>query len=169
MIKKIKETILHPQKPYWVLISLFFMGLALMVAQEKSLPKPKGGSASITSVDTYIPSGHVLVTLQLINSESIDGLIGDYGLVDLYEAVATSSEESKKRAKPLARRLKIIRAPNNPALFGVLIKETETQIIQKLSAPVFAVIQDPASEDLMPRTPPKKEGNTRLIHYGEAL
>lgn len=168
IIEKLRETVLHPQKPYWILITLALMALALLMAQENTQPMAPEFKLNPTSVDTYIPAGHVLVTLQLTNTESIDSIIGQFGLVDLYEASENFAPGAKKVAQPIARRLKIIRAPNNPSLFGVLIADNETEIIQKLAGPVFAVIQGP-TEAGPARSLEGKQKFKRPIQFGDVL
>ncbi len=166
LAQKIKERILDPEKPYWILGVLVLMGIiSLLKNNSDSFPNnPRSStpmpSTSISttkspSLDTFVPKGFVLVTLQLANADAIDPLIGQYGMVDLYEALpahpAFEAEETQRHNKPhqdllIATHLKVIRAPNNQKLFGALVPEESRKLIQRLSLPVFAVIQRPDAQ-----------------------
>ena len=185
IILQLKENLLDAEKPYWILGSILLMGMILLINhnQKKSSTDALGGSSSTTPIDTFVPSGHVLVTLQLINGDSIDSMMGNYGMVDLYSANSNDFmrddddkyPNSKKNlsASPIATHLRIIRAPNNQKLFGVLVPEESRTLIPLLSVPVFAVIQRPDA----PLTPtksilPKKTilpKPSRSIEYGDPL
>ena len=155
----IKENLFNLHKPYWILISLAFMALALLLVQEKishSTPLEASVNTTTTSsqnIDTYIPEGYVLVALQIANLDSVHELIGTYGLADLYptstniEFRSVNTTAKKSMNKPLSSRVRLIRAPNNPRLFGVLLPESDRELILKLSDPVFVVLHNPKSLD----------------------
>lgn len=135
------------------------MALALLLVQEKISHSTQSESSANTTttssqnIDTYIPEGFVLVALQISNLDSIHELIGPFGLADLYptsanmefRSISTATKNSMKR--PLASRVRLIRAPNNTRLFGVLLPESERELILKLSDPVFVVLHNPKSLD----------------------
>lgn len=197
-LQLIKENLFNLHKPYWILISLAFMALALLLVQEKishsTPPESSVNTATKSSqnIDTYIPEGFVLVALQISNLDSIHELIGPYGLADLYptaanmefRSVSTTTKNSMK--KPLASRVRLIRAPNNTRLFGVLLPESERELILKLSDPVFVVLHNPKSLEstrtsdannlISPRiennsksseSKPENNSSRRTISYGE--
>ncbi|WP_413582601.1 hypothetical protein [Bdellovibrio sp. HCB288] len=92
------------------------------------------------SVDTFIPRGHVLIPLELANSEALSSIIGDMGgVVDLYLA----SEEKKSGGILVASRVKLVRAPLNPDQFAVLVKEADGGKILQRNGPFTAVVQNP--------------------------
>lgn len=68
-------------------------------------------------LDTHIPQGHVLVPIQVHNSENVDSMFGTYGMVDLYPV----SENGKASREAILRGVKMLRAPRNPNQFGVLV------------------------------------------------
>lgn len=140
-----------------------------MIAQNKTNSSNSSIDSS-PSLDTYIPSGFVLVTLQLINSDSIDSMIGNFGLVDLYPATQNADFILTKDTRPIATHLRLIRAPNNPNLFGVLVSEESRSVILQLANPVFAVIKGPQATKLpTPLKPPSVSRRSRSIKYGELL
>lgn len=182
--KKIKDNLFNPQKPYWIFTSLIFMGLALLGLQQKDQKSPEHSPSqenqNSQNIDTMVPNGYVLVALQLINSDSINALLGPFGMVDLYPTSATLSWSQKnefavkKSATPLATHLRIIRAPNNPRLFGVLLPETSRELILQLAEPVFAVIHHPnasSQNNKSEENPTSKlshpDPKQRIINYGE--
>ncbi len=166
--EKLKRNLLDPKKPIWILVTLALMGVMLTIFQQKDIEPPKRSQEESASLDTFIPAGFVLVTLQLINSDSIESMIGSYCLVDLYPGSNEPDFQLEKMAKPIAKRLRLIRAPNNPSLFGVLVPEEDPVVIQKLAGPVFAVIQGPNAKALPApvRVTPKRY---RSIKYGDLL
>jgi hypothetical protein len=167
LVSKLKQNIFDPQKPVWIIISLFLISITLFLVRPEhtTTPKQKENTASL---DTFVPSGYVLVTLQLINSDSIDSMIGEFAMVDLYSIRQSQENEQIKNPVPIATYLRLIRAPNNQSLFGVLVSEESRSVIHRLSEPVFAVIQGPNAKpkmsiQVLPR--PK----TRTIKYGDLL
>ncbi len=90
-------------------------------------------------IDTIIPKGYVLVPLELENKDAISSVIQNFGVIDLF-----SGNPENGRARKIATRLKLIRAPYNPHLFAALVKENLSERIMKESGPFFAVIQNKA-------------------------
>lgn len=107
--------------------------------QQKNLELNNSGSTK--SVSTLIPKGQVLVPIQLINSESLDSLLGSYGLVDLY----IPDQRHPGRSLKISDKVKILRAPLNPQQFAVLVPESESAKYVHYEGPLFAVIQNPQS------------------------
>lgn len=191
-ILQLKENLLDVEKPHWILGCIIVMGMILLISHNQRITTTNatGFSSSPTPdpspIDTFVPTGFVLVTLQLTNGDSIDSMMGNYGMVDLYPAASNNfilsdpdkSATSQKTLSPspIATHLRIIRAPNNQKLFGVLVPEGSRTLIQLLSVPVFAVIHKP---DATPPTAatattlPTKKSNisipSRAIQYGDLL
>lgn len=176
ILARLSGSILNPQKPLWIILSLLLMGGTLWLSGRGGSNSEVLGDAKAApvSLDTFVPEGFVLVTLQLINAESIDSMVGPYSLVDLYavqpvgESYATKSHTPRR---PLASHLKLVRAPNNPSLFGVLVSENEPELIHSLAAPVFAVIQGPHAkpDNFDPTKLKKKNPPARTIRFGDIL
>lgn len=115
-------------------ISYFMSRPTEEIPQKDSfLPEPK-------SVDTFIPSGFVLVPIEISNAESLASLVGDMGgVVDLYLA----SNERQKGGLKVGAKLKLLRAPLNPQQYAVLVKETESSKLLSYAGPFIAVVQNP--------------------------
>ncbi len=95
------------------------------------------------SPDTHIPVGWVLVPIELANARSLDPLIGNFGVIDLYAPQSSGLGKAKK----IASQIKIIRAPLNPQTFAVLVPETEAQNILAIQTPMTGAIQNPDSRN----------------------
>jgi hypothetical protein len=90
------------------------------------------------AIDTLIPKGYVLVPIELTNAEPLGSLIGSTAVVDLY----LSSFEKAKAGYKVGSRIKLVRAPLNPQLFAVLVKDLESEKILAQPGPYFAVLQN---------------------------
>ena len=112
-----------------VLFSLFFT-----ILQKRNTDPPQ----SIQNLDTYIPKGFVLVPVELSNGSQLEGLLKHKGVVDLYVG-----DHSQQRAKPAAKSVKIIRSPQNPEYFAVLIPENQASLLIERFQAFHAVIQNP--------------------------
>lgn len=113
--------------------------------------KPQASVRTHEAVDTYIPSGFVLVPITVQNLASLDSLVGQFGVVDLYV-------EGENAA--LGRGLKLIRSPNDPAQFAVLVPENQArEIVRAGYKPFQVIVQNPKqtrSEIRQPLTTPKR-------------
>jgi hypothetical protein len=121
------------QKP-WLLPAL---GLAAALLLAAFVQASSSGPASTTDfeIDTYIPQGYVLVPITVQNSESVDSMFGSYGMVDLYAL----NENGRAQNHPLLRSVKMLRAPRNPQLFGILVPEEGAAHVMRAGS-AFAVV-----------------------------
>lgn len=95
---------------------------------------------SVEEAATYIPDGFVLVPIEVANADSLDSILGKFGVVDLYVG---AQDELKSRPRKLATRVKILRAPLNPSHFAVLVPDSESQKIVAVSGALTVVVQNP--------------------------
>jgi hypothetical protein len=135
-----------------VIFVVFFLIVSLLV--ENSSPKTTEPAEvpPAESVDTFIPSGFVLVPIEVQNLASLDSIVGQYGVVDLY----TENEKN-----PLASGLKLIRSPRDPSQFAVMVPEISSREVVKYSnKPFMVIVQNPnhAKSSVRNPTPP-----TRII------
>lgn len=93
------------------------------------------------SIDTYIPSGQVLVPIEIVNVEPLSSLIGQTAIVDLY-----SMNKDGSKGRKVGRRLKLLRAPLNPNTFAVLVSEVESSRIMEESGPFYVLVQNRRDE-----------------------
>ncbi len=108
----------------------------IVLSSKKPIPKT---NEPVRSADTYIPDGFVLVPIEILNSKSLDSIIGQYGVVDLYLPSANPKEKPIK----VAKRLKLLRAPLNPDVFAVLAPEDRAPKLVSIDRPFIAMVQNP--------------------------
>lgn len=106
-------------------------------------PPQRENPQSPLSLDTYIPEGFVLVPIEVQNYESLDLVIGKFGVVDLYQSSDTKTGAKAGKLKPIAKAIKILRSPMNPSLFAVLAPDDQAHIIVKHPGPFQVVVQNP--------------------------
>ncbi len=136
------------------------IGVAVLAGVFMILPRQTTGPDAPTeafkdapSIDTFIPAGFTLVPIEIQNHESLDSVLGSYGMVDLYTA------DQKGRPEKIAERLKILRSPKNPQVFAVLIKEENAHTVAGHAGPIFVtVVSKKASRHAKPekREKPKR-------------
>ena len=101
----------------------------------------KAQHLSQNSVDTVIPSGYVLIPIEVQNFAAVNALLGPFGVVDLFVY-----EGSKARL--IAHQVKIIRAPLDPSHFAVLVPEQESQRVLQFEGPYTVVVQNPKKQEI---------------------
>lgn len=114
---------------------------------------------TLTDVDTIIPRGFVLVPIEVKNYESLDSILGKFGVVDLFQP--TSTDENKQIL--IAKNVRILRAPQNPTQFAVLISENESHRILKSGGIFTVVLKRPNANGMEFVKDPKK----KTIIYGD--
>lgn len=105
-------------------------------APDASAPKIQPEPIELAS--TFIPEGFVLVPIELANFESLDSILGKFGIVDLY----LPAESPRAQARKIATHVKILRAPLNPSHFAVLVREAESARLVTQIGPFIAVVQN---------------------------
>ncbi len=132
----------------WMLRNKWYLGFALLsllvtvLVQSASSTKSKEGSAPggrLEGIDTYIPIGYVLVPIEVENLESLNGLMEDFGVADLY----TSSRPGQGVQTLVAENVRLLRAPLNPHALAVLCKEEEAPKLLSHAGPFFVTLRRP--------------------------
>jgi hypothetical protein len=123
--------------------------------QNPSIPE------SSTSVDTYIPKGFVLIPIELSNYEALDSVLGRFAYVDLF-----SSGGPARPARLVARHVRLLRAPQNPSRFAVLVPETESAKILSGNDAFSAVLKPPGAggTEFVNQTPKTKR---KIVYEGD--
>jgi len=118
---------------------LLFGGLSLVPVIFSFWPAEVGPSerGATSGVDTVIPAGFVLVPIELQNYEALDSILGQFGRIDLF-AVHT---DGRRVQKAVGRNVKILRAPQNPSRFAVLIPEDKTSSLLAHGGLFYAVLK----------------------------
>lgn len=139
-----------------VLIMLISAGISLV----KTSPAVTSAPENFTT-DTIIPAGFVLIPIDLQNSRSLDGIMGPFGVVDLFTVPVQMGQVGTK----VGDNIKIIRSPYDPSQFAVLVPEDQSALIVQHGGQFTAVIQNPkskASQRLVEAVGQKKKTS---IHY----
>lgn len=125
-----------------IIYSLLIMVLCYIGSFSTPESKPKSAfKTELLKYDSLIPKGYSLIPLDLANSESLDSLLGNQAVVDLY---ARENGDSGK-TKLIAKRVRIIRSPKNPNVFAALCKREMTPKIYKYPGPFYISLLNPDS------------------------
>ena len=132
---------IYKQYKEWILFSAFFMVVIVLYSCVHSSPKKEvpARTESPDGVDILIPEGQSLVPIEVTNYETLDSLLGTYGVVDLFFVDPTKPETGKK----IASMVKILRAPKNPSHFAVLVPARLAQHILQYQGPFTVSVQNP--------------------------
>ena len=91
------------------------------------------------AVDTLIPKGYVLVPIEVQNYEALDSILGRFGVVDLFQG----GQETGQNQNLVARNVRMLRAPQNPSHFAILIREEEVARILKQGGLFMVIVKRP--------------------------
>ena len=124
------------QHKYFVFMFVFFVFVYVYTTLDERGAKPQ---EKLLTVDTLIPNGYALVPIELENISAIASVIEDFGVIDIY-----LGKNNARNAKKLFQKVKILRAPNNPNAYAVLLPDHLSSELLKHEGPFFAVIQNKA-------------------------
>jgi hypothetical protein len=113
-------------------ISIVAIGFASIRAG--STENMEVNTSQVKGLDTYIPKGFVLVPIEVENYEALDSILGKFGLVDLFKAKSDGGG-------PIARNVRILRAPQNPSRFAVLVEESKASNILSYQGGIFVIVK----------------------------
>jgi hypothetical protein len=133
---------LTTQQWTWIVAAMLcgFIAFYFDVTSSKgSSSTPTVQAEGLDSPATFIPAGFVLVPIEVANFESLDSILGKFGIVDLY----LPSDDPKKRARKVGEKLKILRAPLNPSRFAVLVREDDSAKLVSHNGAFTVVVQNP--------------------------
>ena len=115
------------------------------------------------AIDTLIPKGQVLVPIEVQNFESLDSVLGKYGVVDLY----LSSADGRPSRSAVAYGVKILRAPRNPNHFAVLVADNQAHRFAEGSGAYFAIVQNPNEAGTRFEKQKVSNPRRRILYEGE--
>lgn len=125
-----------------MLLGLFFLVVILIALQKKSAPA-QISETETPAADTYIPPGFVLVPLRLENHQSVDSVVTQFAVVNIYKGAPGPNQKSQL----LGRNLRLLRAPLNPQQFAVLVPESQVDPFMNEDQKLHAVLQNRASAE----------------------
>ena len=128
------------QKYLWHFIIIFI--LIIMSLVSKFLPLAFKQDKPAISLDHLVPKDFVLVPIEISNGKDIMGIIGQYGVVDLY----SYSKKTGLPEKQAASTLKILPPKAEEGQFIALVPEKQASNLFQYSDPFYAVIQNPSKK-----------------------
>ena len=136
--KKIISTEENSYKLWGSLIVI--LGLTALLAQWGPHKEKTSENVKDTlSADTFIPKGFTLVPIEVANYESLDSIIGQFGVVDLFTTPLNPQEKSQR----IAYSVKILRAPRNPSHFAVLMPQSKAHKIAGHIGQLTVTVRNP--------------------------
>lgn len=144
-----------------------FIGIALLTLISffihPATSEKKETQEPIESFDTYIPEGHSLLPIEVANYETLDSLLGPFGVVDIF----TVPQSPTDKALRIAYRVKILRAPRNPSHFAILVPFERVKSILKYAGPFMVSVQNPKSSGTSFVNEPVKTKSRILYNLGD--
>lgn len=129
-----------------------FLALGLLSAWTSApATAPTEAARPPEDVSTFIPRGYLLIPIELKNADQLDGLLGPFGFVDLFEDPTLPGA----RSKLVGRRLRLLRAPNSPRTFAVLVRDNEAERFLSFRGKLIASVRPPEAESYELSSTPK--------------
>lgn len=114
-------------------------------------------------IDTHIPRGYVLVPIEVQNYEALDSILGRFGWVDLFK---TDTSIDSRPQQLVAKHVRILRAPQNPSQFAVLVPEDQAAKIVAHPGAFTVIVKRPqegGTEFVKPVSAPPRR---KIIYEG---
>ena len=155
---------------YFLVVATVMASFALFLSHNRSdNDSNKKVNKIQESPDTFIPNGYVLIPIMVSNFESLNALVSQYAIVNLYAVNnhpnRSSIPQIKKQVKTVAERIKLIRSPLNPENFAVLAPESQAEALITYNGEFFVTVQNPAIQKQVSVNREVKKRN--LIDYLE--
>lgn len=125
-------------KPTLIVIFLI-LGAVTALIQFRGKSDGKEKPSVPLSIDTFIPEGESLVPIQVSNYESLDQVIGQYGVVDLLTTPLSPDEKSKR----VAYAIKLVRSPKSPRHFSALVPAEKAPQLAGHNGEFMVVVRNP--------------------------
>lgn len=142
----IKARLKHSLQQHKYFVFMFFFFIFVYIYTTISSEETQIRGEKLLTVDTLIPNGYALVPIELENIAAIASLIEGYGVVDIYIGKTNGFRPSKK----IFQKVKILRAPNNPHAYSLLLPDHLSSVLMQYEGPFFAVIQNKSESSLNP-------------------
>lgn len=169
IVTRLKESLTDPEAHPKEIIGIFlFIAVVLGIfsfilqfsGEVKEITKKSEGR---TSIDTLVPEGKVLLEVKIVNYESLDQIIGNYGVVDLYTTPLNPDEKPRK----LAYAVKIVKAPGNPRIFSVLLSDQQASPLIGYKGEYTVLIRNPKTLGTKVVKPRESKPKRRIVYEWE--
>ncbi|MFN3698162.1 MAG: hypothetical protein ACK4VO_12055 [Pseudobdellovibrio sp.] len=158
---KIKYMVMN-QKVFFIMFTLFVL---IYIFTSLTSAYQKNNELITDSLDTFIPRGHVLVPIELENIETINGLIENFGVIDIYLGNKLTNDSKK-----ILNKVKIIRAPLNPNKFAILLNDDAAKYFMKYDGQFVGAVQNKTEASFNPivEQEKKKKINIEIDYNGDS-
>jgi hypothetical protein len=120
-------------------VVILLLGLGAALLQRPQAAPQETSSETVSSLDIFIPEGESLVPIQVANYESLDQVIGQFGVVDLLSTPLSPTEKAQR----VAYAVKLIRSPESPRHFSVLIPADQAHRLAGHHGEFTVVVRNP--------------------------
>lgn len=130
----------HSEKWLFSILSLGLLWTLFTFLSGESSAKPSSpprDNAESFEADRMIPEGFVLIPLEFENHSALSSLLGDYGVLNIYQSAGLEG----KRGRLVAKNVKVFRAPQNPQAFAVLVPEAQALLFMDAQTGFYGVVQ----------------------------
>ncbi len=114
--------------------------------------------------DTILPKGFILFPIRLENIEAIQGVIHQFGIIDVYTA-----NQPGRPSKKVLSKIKILQAPYNPNEYALLLAESLSSKMMAEVGPFLGVIQNRSVSTDISEAKPKTESKNIHIEYQQGI
>lgn len=114
--------------------------------------------------DTILPKGFILFPIRLENIEAIQGVIHQFGIIDVYTAT-----QPGRPSKKVLSKVKILQAPYNPNEYALLLAESLSSKMMAEVGPFLGVIQNRSLSTDISEAKPKAESKNIHIEYQQGI
>lgn len=126
----------------WTVLSLAIALLVGIVHMAKLIiqtppPTKTKHQQPIDDLSTFIPAGYSLIPIRVQNHASLDQVIGQFAIVDLF----VKPLDPQKKPFQLARAVRLVRSPKNPNHFAVLTPQEKANRLFAHDGEIFAVVK----------------------------
>ena len=130
--------------------------------QEKPELTPKMSEEILA--DTILPKGFILFPIRLENIEAIQGVIHQFGIIDVYTAT-----QPGRPSKKVLSKVKILQAPYNPNEYALLLAESLSSQMMSEVGPFLGVIQNRSVSTDVTEAKSKMKSKNINIEYQQGL
>lgn len=124
------------RKILWTAAGISLIPIVAAFLWQSSAPTPAqaGSTDEAASIDTFIPKGHVLIPIDVINNEALDSIVGRFAMVDLFHGEGPTQ-------RPVARNVRLLRAPQNPSHFAILVPDRDADSVMKFGGSFTVIVK----------------------------
>ena len=127
------------KKILWTAAGLAVIPILAGLLWRSDVAPPENKTTAAAQMDTYIPKGFVLVPIDVQNFEALDSILGHFGVVDLLQTASPTNPQQHL----VARNVRILRAPQNPSHFAILVEEGAVATVLKYGSQFTVIVKRP--------------------------